>query len=123
MRRRPKNKKERTITMECWPRYVNPPDSKTGGQYPGWPKTVKLEDNYGQKAVAYLPNLKISGIADPVVQVISEADDEVVYTLRIKGIFFRPKVFKEGMYTVKIGEPGTTKMKTLQSLMNYLSIN
>lgn len=110
------NKKERTITMECWPRYVNPSYSKTGGQYPGWPKTVKLEDNYGQKAVAYLPNLKISGIADPVVQVISEADNEVVYTLRIKGASFRPKVFKEGMYTIKIGEPGTTKMKTLQGI-------
>jgi hypothetical protein len=31
----------------------------------------------------------------------------VVYTLRINGDTFRPKVFEEGTYTVKIGEiPG-----------------
>jgi hypothetical protein len=50
------------------------------------------------------------------VQVIDESNDEIVYTLRINGDSFRPKVFKKGKYTVKIGEPGTDKMKTLKGV-------
>ena len=115
------NKKARTITLECWPRYADPSDPKTGGQYLGWPKTIEMEDNYGRKAVAYLPTIKVIGMTDPVVQVIEEANGEIVYTLRIKGVSFRPKVFKEGMYTVKVGEPGTKKMKTLRGLRSISS--
>jgi len=110
------NKKDRTITFECWPRYADPDDPKTGGQYLGWPKTVSMEDNYGCKATAYLPTVNISGMMDPVVQVIDEASNEIVYTLRIKGTSFRPKVFKEGMYTIEIGEHGTDKMKILENI-------
>ena len=32
------NKEERTITMECWPRYADP--GNADGQYEGWPKTI-----------------------------------------------------------------------------------
>lgn len=110
------NKKDRTITFECWPRYADPADPKTGGQYLGWPKTVSMEGHYGRKAAAYLPTVNISGMIDPVVQVIDEANNEIVYTLRIKGTSFRPKVFKEGMYTIKIGEPGTDKMNVLKNI-------
>ncbi len=39
------NKSDRTITMECWPRYADPADPNTGSQYPGWPKTIKLGEN------------------------------------------------------------------------------
>lgn len=41
---------------------------------------------------------------NPVVQVINESTGEIVYTVRIQGNRFRPKVFKDGTYTVKIGE-------------------
>jgi hypothetical protein len=107
------NKVDRSITLETWPRYVDPLDTKTGRQYPGWPITIQQTDNYGRKPVAYLPTLKVSGMNDPVIQVIEEATGEVVYTLRIKGAEFQPKVFAMGKYTVRIGEPGTAKMKTL----------
>ncbi len=110
------NKKERTITFECWPRYADPNNPTTGTQYPGWPKTIQMEDNYGRKALAYLPAIKVSGIVDPVIQIIYEPTGEIVYTIRIKGPSFRPKVFKEGVYTVKVGEPGTEKMKVLHSI-------
>jgi alkaline phosphatase D len=103
------NKTERTITLETWPRYVDP---KIGKQYEGWPITVKQSDNYGRRAAAYLPELKIKGLKDPLVRVIEEASGEVVYTLRIKGNQFRPKVFAQGKYTLNIGEPGTPKYKT-----------
>jgi hypothetical protein len=104
------NKADRTITLETWPRYVDP---KVGRQYEGWPIKIKQTDNYGRKAVAYLPSLKVKGLNDPVVQVIEEASGEVVYTLRINGSEFRPKVFARGKYSVNIGEPGTPMLKTL----------
>lgn len=110
------NKKDRTITFECWPRYADPKNPKTGTQYSGWPKTIQLEDNYGRKAIAFLPVIKVSGIVNPVIQIIDEATGEIIYTVRIKGVSFRPKIFKEGVYTVKVGEPGTEKMKALYSL-------
>jgi len=97
------NKPKRTITIECWPRNVDVTDPASR-QYPGWPKTISQLDNYGRKAAAYLPTLKISGTEDPVVQVIDEAGGEVVYTLRIKGDEFRPKVFAKGTYTIRVGE-------------------
>ncbi|MHC4158098.1 MAG: alkaline phosphatase D family protein [Planctomycetota bacterium] len=107
------DKGERTITIECWPRYAEP---ATGRQYPGWPITIKQTNNYGRKAAAWLPTIEASGMADPVVQIVDEDNFEIVYTLRIKGNSFRPKVFKEGTYTLKIGEPGTEKLKTLKGV-------
>jgi len=73
-------------------------------QYPGWPKTIHQEDNYARKAEAYLPTLEITGMINPVVQVIDESNNEIVYTLRINGTSYRPKVFKDGVYTINIGE-------------------
>ena len=106
------HKKDRTITIECWPRNVDVTDPQAR-QYPGWPKTIKQSDNYGRKAAAYLPTLKVRGMDDPVVQVIDEADGQIVYTLRIKGREFRPKVFHKGSYTVKVGQQGK-RMKEIK---------
>ncbi len=97
------NVKARTITMECWPRGVDV-TSPNAPQYPGWPITITQQDNYGRKAKAYLPTLQIKGQSDPVIQVIREPDGEIVYTLRVKGNTFRPMVFEEGKYTIKVGE-------------------
>ncbi len=98
-------KSTRQITMECWPRFVDvtKPDAK---QYAGWPVTIRQEDNYGRQAQAWLPELKIKGPEDPIVQVIDEANGAVVYTLRINGTSFRPKVFHSGEYTIRVGEKG-----------------
>jgi len=112
------DRRERTIKIECWPRYADPTDPKTGGQYPGWPITINQADNYARKDAAWLPTIKVSGMADPVVQVIDEENKEIIYTLRIKGKSFRPKVFKAGTYTIKVGEPETAKMKTLKGVQS-----
>ena len=114
------NKKSREITVECWPRNVDIAEP-TAKQYSGWPRTIEQLDNYGRKAAAYLPTLKVSGMKDPVVQVIGEDDGEIVYTLRIKGTSFRPKVFKAGTYTINVGEPDTGKMKTLKNVQSMTS--
>ena len=101
-------KPSRQITVECWPRHVDAtkPDAK---MFPGWPITIKQEENYNREPLAYLPTLRIRGQQDPVVQVIDEYLDEVVYTLRIRGASWRPKVFKQGTYTIRVGEGDAIK--------------
>lgn len=105
------DKRGRTITAECWPRNVDvtAADAK---QYPGWPVTVRQEDNYGRRAVAWLPELRVEGRTDPVVQVVREADSEVVYTIRVKGNTFRPKVFEGGSYTIHLSDGPLQKTLT-----------
>jgi phosphodiesterase/alkaline phosphatase D-like protein len=105
------NKKTREIT-ECWPRNVDVAEANAR-QYPGWPRTVKQQDNYDRKAVAFLPTLKVSGMTNPVVQVIDESDNEIVYTIRINGASYTPKVFKGGKYTIKVGSQEIERTRTL----------
>jgi len=109
------NRNSRNITVECWPRWADPskPDAQ---QYPGWPVIVKQQDNYNRKAAAWLPVLKFIGLENPVVQVIDEKKDEIVYTIRAAGSSFRPKVFSIGNYTVFAGEPGTDKWQSIKGL-------
>lgn len=95
------NKPSRTITMELWPRGCDM-TRKECQQYPGWPITITQEDNYGREAYAYLPTIQVTDAVNPVLQVIHEQSGEILYTLRIKGLAYRPKVFQEGTFTVVI---------------------
>jgi len=107
------NKPSREITFQCWPRNVDITDPASK-QYLGWPKTIRQEDNYSRKAAAWLPELKVSGQVDPVISIINEKSGEVVYTLRIKGTSYRPKVFSKGAYTIRVGEG--KRVKTLKGI-------
>ncbi len=112
------NKAKRTIKMECWPRNVDV--SKPGSkQYAGWPRTINQVDNYARKAAGYLPTLVVNGKAKdafgPVVQVLEEKTGETLYTLRIRGSEFRPMVFSEGTYTIRLGD-GTSWTKQFRGL-------
>lgn len=109
------DKREQTITMEAWPRYSDPDDPQAV-QFPGWPKTISLEENYNREARAYLPELTVAGVDRPVVQVVDESTGEIVYTVRAKGNVYRPKVFREGTYTIHVGEPGTARTRTLSGI-------
>ena len=111
------NIKNRKITIECWPRNVDVA-SASAEQYPGWPRMIDQIDNYSRKAVAYLPTLRISGADNPVVQVIDQDTDEIIYTLRIKGRRFQPKVFKQGTYTIKVGEPAEDRWEILKDVQS-----
>jgi len=110
------NKISRDITLENWSRYSN--RSEGGKPYDGWPVTMNQEDNYGRKAAGYLPELNVTGLDNPVVQLIDESNNEVVYTLRINGQSFRPKIFDANhTYTVKVGkESNTTSMQSFEGL-------
>jgi hypothetical protein len=111
------DKQKGDITIECWKLLVNVEQPQATDQFPGWPKTVNVIDNYGRKAVDFLPTLQVIGMTNPVVQVIDEANGEVVYTLRIRGDSFQPKVFRAGgSYTVKVGEQQPKKMQTFKNV-------
>lgn len=97
------NKKARTVEFGCWPRFS---DAKEGNQaqFPGWPITISTEKNDGRKVAGYLPELVFGEVQDPVVQVISETDGEILYTIRVQGNRFQPRVYSEGQFTVKCGK-------------------
>jgi hypothetical protein len=96
------NKSKRTITFECWPRFS---DVKKGDseQFPGWPITVPMDANDGRKIAGWLPELLFEGVVDPVVQVIEQSGGEVLYTVRVQGNRFQPRVYSTGLHTVKVG--------------------
>jgi hypothetical protein len=98
------------VTIECWPRFSQ------GEQFPGWPITVRNDDNDGRRPVAWLPELIIEGTERPVVQVIAEASGEILYTVRVRENRFQPHVYSQGLFTVKVGRDrpelsGLTRLK------------
>ncbi len=96
------DKTKRTITFECWPRFS---DVKLGDseQYPGWPITFAMDANDGRKVAGWLPELKFEGVSAPVVQVIEQSSGEILYTVRVSGDRFQPRVYSMGPHTVKVG--------------------
>lgn len=91
------SKSIRAVTFECWPRFSE------GEQFPGWPITVRGDDNDGRQPVAWLPELVIAGGDEPVVQVVEDATGEVLYVTRVSGQRFQPAVYGTGTFTVSIG--------------------
>jgi hypothetical protein len=108
------HKDTRKITIECYRILADLNDPKKA-QFPDWPVVIDQQDNYARKAVAWLPELNVVGLTDPVVQVIEESTGELVYALRIQGTSFRPKVFAEGRYTIHIGDQ-PDRMKKLPNI-------
>ncbi len=109
------NRNTRNITMECWPRFVDP--AATGAkQYPGWPITVNQMEGYEQNAIGWLPKLEVHNMQNPVVKVYSESDDRLVYALRISGSIFEPRVFISGTYRIEVGDPDLGKQKIFKGL-------
>lgn len=95
-------KKTRQIRFECWPRYADLAQGDAA-QFTGWPISIRVEDNDGRKPTGYLPPLKFVNVTQPVVQVVREGDGEVLYTRRVTENPYRPAVFGEGTFTVKVG--------------------
>lgn len=91
------NKRSGQVTIECWPRFSQ------GEQFPGWPITVRIDDNDGRRPVAWLPELVIEGAESPVIQVTAEASGETLYTVRVRGNRFQPHVYSQGLFTVNAG--------------------
>ena len=97
------HKPSRTSTFECWPRFVDLSEGDAA-QYAGWPMTIRMKDNDGREVFGYLPELVFQNLFNPVVQVMEESTGDILYTVRILGDRFLPKVYAEGKYTVRAGK-------------------
>lgn len=114
------NKKSREITFTNWPRWANPAKDQP---YKGWPITFSQLDNFGKEQIGWLGELTVEGLQQPVVQVINEENGELVYALRLSNNLFRPFVFEEGQYRLKVGEPDNNQWKELGNLTPKDSTN
>jgi len=102
------NKKNRTITAECWPRDADL--SKPGAkQFKGWPKVIPQLDNYNPPSWGKLGELTFNK-ENPVVQLIDKASNEVLYTVRIKGKSFTPHAPKGKSFIIKAGTDAASKV-------------
>jgi hypothetical protein len=103
------------VRFECWPRFsdVTQGDSQ---QFPGWPVTVRMEDNDGRAVQGHLPELRLRNVDSAVVQVIDESTGEVLYTQRRAGPSFRLPVYGAGPYRLRVGRdvPGQTQFSGLR---------
>jgi len=97
------DKAGREITAECWP-LLSDPEGGAEAQYAGWPQTFSMRENDSREPTGHLSRISVTGTTDPMVQVVDEAAGEVVYTLRIQGQTFRPPVYDEGTYSVRVGD-------------------
>ena len=105
------NKTKRTVTLECWPRFV---DARMGdkGQFPGWPVTFAMQDNDGRKPTGWLPELHFPTTKSAVVQVVDEKTGETLYTVRTGSNRFRPPVYSPGPFTLNVGPDRPTSYRT-----------
>ena len=100
-------KSTREVTFECWHRFADVSKNK---QFAGWPITFNSADNDGRKAVAHLPTLTFNQ-ANPVVQIVHEASGEILYTTRVQGKSYRPKVFSKDAHTIHVGNGKADQVK------------
>ncbi len=108
------NKNARIITIECWPRHINP---ETDVQYRGWPVVIRQQDNFLENATWFLPEIVIEGMRNAVIQVINEENNEIVSTLRLNENNYQPKVLSAGLYTIKAGDPDLKTEKIIRHIV------
>lgn len=104
------HKPDRTITFECWGRNVDI-TGPTNLQYDGWPVTISQLDNYSMENGLELPVLKVSH-PDQVITITESKTGEIVSSVRIKGTKHHPKVPRQGLYDILIGEEMIQKQLT-----------
>ena len=96
------NTKTRQITMECWPRNVDVTDP-SATQYPGWPRTISLFDNYNPPSWGKLGELTFD-VDSPVVQLVDSNTGEILYTVRVNGKSFVPGAPRGKTFIIKAGQ-------------------
>lgn len=103
----------RDIELTNWPYHAGPGN---GQPFPYWPVKINQMDNYGKKALAWLPEIISKGIEHPVIRIYRERTGELVYAIRTATGSFQPKVFAWGSYTVEIGEPDTGNWQKFEDI-------
>ena len=106
------NKQNQTIDMECYRLQIDGNQLKKENQFPGWPLRIHLTDNDGRKPAGFLDEYMVENVINAVVKIMDESDDSLVYAMRIQGNRFRPWIFKDGSYTVEMGDPDLNVWKS-----------
>ncbi len=106
-------KNSRDIELANWPYWIDPAKDNP---FPGWPIRINQLDNYGKKARAWLPEIRVTGQVNPVIQIYRQQTGEMVYALRMNGQFFQPKVFAPGLYTFRVGEPDSNTWQEFRDI-------
>ncbi|MGY8777395.1 MAG: alkaline phosphatase D family protein [Longimicrobiales bacterium] len=96
------DKAEERITLECWPRQVDP-RAPGAQQYDGWPMTVSRDSGDGRRPAGTLPTVRVRGVEDPVVEVRS-VSGALIYARRIRGTEFTLPVFEAAPHIVRVGD-------------------
>jgi hypothetical protein len=81
-----------------------------------WPFQVHQSDNYGATPVAWLPPVAATGPDWPVVQVIREDNQTVVYTRRLDKRPVILPVFEAGSYTLRVFDPEGSRQQSIQHI-------
>lgn len=97
------DKASRTFTFSAWPANRNPLTGEL--PYEGWPVTVTQLDNDGRIPTGYLQTRQ-SAVAQPLVVVVDERDDSLVYARRLTTPDVQLPVFdSSASYTVTVSDP------------------
>ena len=81
------------------------PDATPSEPSPDWPLVLHQRDQAGQAAAAWLPPLSVSAEHLPVVQVVQQATQQVVYTRRLSQRQIILPVYAPGRYRLRIWDP------------------
>ena len=108
------DKRKRTITIECWPFLADV--TRPGTQFPGWPVTVSMLDNYARRPAAWLPLLRVRGCRSPR----RPGHRGTLGRGRLHAADRRARasgpMSSDGNYTVRVSEPETGRLTELRGL-------
>ena len=107
------NRQTRDIELSNWPYYADPEKDKP---FPFWPVKINQLDNYGRTSAGWLPEIRVEGLTNPVIKIFREWTGELIYSLRINGTTFQPRVFEMGNYRIEIGEPDQDRWQKLEKV-------
>ena len=104
------NKQRGTFTFD---QIIYPMTSGNPQSFPGWPQTFSVADNVGALSsdARFLPPITYEQgpINRPILQVIDQQNDEVLYTIRVPQNNFSPPVFGDGPYIVRRRQQSQTR--------------
>jgi alkaline phosphatase D len=103
-------KKEKKIRLECFPFDADLSQGEQA-QFPGWPYTISFNQLEGRQAIGYLPELNFKGISYPVVEVVREPENELIYATRVFAESYQPVVFSDGKYSIRVHDSKDLKVK------------
>lgn len=81
-----------------------------------WPQKMFQFDFHPDRKNISLPEVHVPEIRDSILEIHDESKDSLIYRYRIHGHFFRPPVFHDGPFTLKIGEPEVGFLQTVKQV-------